>query len=210
MKFFSLPVVCFLCAAAVSCNNPADQTEDAKVGPALEKKIDSGPGGASKWTFTENSYIEFTGSKVNGGTQVGRFTNISGHFTIMDGEPVGNDHKVTINMDAITTEKEKLTAHLKNEDFFDVPSHPVSSYDVTSITKTAEGEYEITGNLTMRGKTNSVTFSASVLQSETTAAIRAKFDLKRYQWDINFKGVGENILNEEVILDFNLEATPPD
>lgn len=62
----------------------------------------------------------------------------------------------------------------------------------------------------MRGKTNSVTFSASVLQSETTAAIRAKFDLKRYQWDINFKGVGENILNEEVILDFNLEATPPD
>ena len=113
-------------------------------------------------------------------------------------------------MDAITTEKEKLTAHLKNEDFFDVPSHPVSSYDVTSITKTAEGEYEITGNLTMRGKTNSVTFSASVLQSETTAAIRAKFDLKRYQWDINFKGVGENILNEEVILDFNLEATPPD
>ena len=92
--------------------------------------------------------------------------------------------------------------------FFDVPSHPVSSYDVTSIIKNAEGEYEITGNLTMRGKTNSVTFTAIVDHSETTATITAKFDLKRYQWDINFKGAGENLLNEEVILDFNLEATP--
>ena len=60
----------------------------------------------------------------------------------------------------------------------------------------------------MRGKTHSVTFTSTVVRSETTAAIRAKFDLKRYQWGINFKGVGENLLNEEVILDFNLEATP--
>ena len=60
----------------------------------------------------------------------------------------------------------------------------------------------------MRGKTNSVTFTSTVVRSETTAAIRAKFDLKRYQWDINYKGLGENILNEEVILDFNLEAAP--
>ena len=92
-------------------------------------------------------------------------------------------------MNSITTEKEKLTSHLKNEDFFAVPSHPVSNYDVTSITKTGEGQYEITGNLTMRGKTNSVTFTSTVVRSETTAAIRAKFDLKRYQWDINYKGL---------------------
>ena len=205
---FSLSVVSLLSLVFVSCENPADQTADAEVGPALNKTVDSGPDGSSKWTFTENSYIEFTGSKVSGGTQVGRFTNISGYFTIKDGEPVGNDHKVEIDMNSITTEKEKLTSHLKNEDFFDVPSYPVSNYDVTSITKTGEGQYEITGNLTMRGKTNSVTFTSTVVRSETTAAIRAKFDLKRYQWDINYKGLGENILNEEVILDFNLEAAP--
>tara|TARA_B100001094_G_scaffold328190_1_gene388073 strand:+ start:936 stop:1574 length:639 start_codon:yes stop_codon:yes gene_type:complete len=205
---FSLFTVSLVCAVCISCENPADLTADAEVGPALEKAVDSGPDGAAKWAFMENSYIEFTGSKVNGGTQVGRFTNISGHFTIKDGEPVGNDHKVEIDMNSITTEKEKLTAHLKNDDFFDVPSHPISSYDVTSIKKTGEGQYDITGNLTMKGKTNSVTFSSTVVRSETTVAIRAKFDLKRYQWDINFKGAGENILNEEVILDFNLEAAP--
>ena len=131
----SLPALALLCALSLSCNNPADQTADAEVGPALQKTVDSGPKGASKWSFTENSYIEFTGSKINGGTQVGRFTNISGHFTIKDGEPVGNNHEVEIDMNAISTEKEKLTSHLKNEDFFDVPSHPVSNYDVTSITK---------------------------------------------------------------------------
>ena len=90
----------------MSCENPADQTADAEVGPALNKTVDAGPDGSTKWTFTENSYIEFTGSKVSGGTQVGRFTNISGYFTIKDGEPVGNDHKVEIDMNSITTEKE--------------------------------------------------------------------------------------------------------
>ena len=209
MKQYHAPSThCLLSAHLVSCDTPADRTADATVGEAREKSLDSGPEGADRWTFTEKSYIEFTGSKVNGSTQVGRFTKLTGHFTIKDGEPVGNDHKVEIDMDVITTKQDKLTAHLKNEDFFDVPNHPVSSYDVTSIEKTGEHEYSITGNLTMRGKSNSVTFPARVTQSGDTATITARFDLKRYQWDINFKGVGENLLNEEVILDFNLEATP--
>ena len=190
----------------VACDNPADKTTDATVGDAKEKKLESGPDGSVKWTFTENSYIEFTGSKVNGSTQVGRFTKLSGHFTIKDGEPVGNDHKVEIDMDAITTEHEKLTSHLKNDDFFDVPNHPTSLFDVTEIKKDSDGTYTVTGNLTMRGKTHSVSFPAKVSQEGDTASITAKFDIPRYQWGIHFKGAGENLLNEEVILEFALEA----
>ncbi len=76
MKQYLAPsTFCLLSALLVSCDNPADRTADATVGEAREKSLDSGPEGADRWTFTEKSYIEFTGSKVNGSTQVGRFTN---------------------------------------------------------------------------------------------------------------------------------------
>ena len=190
----------------LSCDNPADETTDAKVGDAQTKELEAGPEGSVKYVFTDASSIKFIGSKVNGSTQEGTFTKVTGHFTIKDGKPVGNDHKVEIDMDAITTGDDKLTGHLKNEDFFDVPNNPTSIFDVTKIEKKSDSEYEVTGNLTMRGKTNSVAFPATVDHTEGVAKITAKFDIKRYQWDINFKGAGENLLNEEVILEFNLEA----
>ena len=191
-----------------SCKNPADKTTDAEVGEAQEKKLDAGPEGSERWVFTDQSKIDFTASKVSGATKSGGFKKITGHFTLKDGEPVGNDHKVEIDMNSIWSEAEKLTTHLKNEDFFDVPKYPTSVYDVTSIEKKSDSDYVVTGNLTMHGVTKSVAFPATVARDGDRATMTAEFDIKRFEWDIEYKGKADDLINDEVILKFDLEAKP--
>ena len=192
----------------VSCENPADKTTDAVVGDAKDKELVAGPSGSLKYVFTEASTIEFVGSKVNGDRQNGGFRKVTGHFTLKDGIPVGNDHRVEIDMTSIHTESDKLTGHLKNKDFFEVSKYPTSVYDVTSIEKKSDTLYTVTGNLSMHGVTKSVTFPATVEHSGETAKISAEFDINRFDWKIEYKGAADNLINDEVILRFKLEAKP--
>lgn len=191
-----------------SCKNPADKTTDAEVGEAKKKELQAGPAGSVKWIFTDNSQIEFVGSKVSGATKSGGFKKVTGHFTLKDGKPVGNDHRVEIDMNSIWSEADKLTAHLKNEDFFDVPKYPTSVFDVTSIEAKSDTEYAVTGNLTMHGETKSVTFPATVARDGDLAKIDAEFDIDRFQWKIEYKGAADDLINKEVILRLKLEAKP--
>jgi polyisoprenoid-binding protein YceI len=60
----------------------------------------------------------------------------------------------------------------------------------------------------MHGVTKSVTFPATVEHSGEIAKISAEFDIKRFDWKIEYKGGADNLINDEVILRFNLEAKP--
>lgn len=207
-SIFLLTPLALATSFLVSCDNPADKTTDAKVGDAKKKELEEGPAGSVKYLFTDASHIEFVGSKVSGDTKTGGFKKVTGHFTLKDGEPVGNDHRVEIDMNSIHTESEKLTGHLKNEDFFDVPKYPTSVYDVTSIERKSDSEYTVTGNLTMHGETKSVTFPATVEHTDEIAKINAEFDIKRFDWKIEYAGAADDLINDEVILRFKLEAKP--
>ena len=56
---------------------------------------------------------------------------------------------------------EKLDAHLKNEDFFDVQKFPTITFQSTSIRSTGGRDYEVTGDLTIRGVTQTVTLNVA-------------------------------------------------
>src|SRR6478609_3128849 len=94
----------------VSCENPADKTTDAKVSDAVEKTAVAATGG-TKYVFTPESQVNFIGSKVTG-SHHGGFKAFTGYFTIKDGTPVGNDHKVVIDMNSTFVDNEKLQGHL--------------------------------------------------------------------------------------------------
>ncbi len=81
--------------AFVACGNPADKTTTAGVAEAVEKATESADG--VRYVFTPESEVNFIGSKVTG-SHVGGLKTFTGHFTVKDGAPVGNDHKVVIGM----------------------------------------------------------------------------------------------------------------
>ena len=206
MKASNLILIAGAPLAFVSCDNPADRTTDAQVREAVEKVTVSDSNGI-KYVFTDNSRIGFTGSKVTG-SHDGGFKKFTGHFHIADGKPVGNDHKVVIDMDSTWSDDDKLTGHLKSEDFFDVGEFPESTFDVTAIEPSGGGKWQVSGNFTLHGVTRNITFPATVSHSGELAKIAAEFDIKRKDFGIVFPGMPDDLIKNEVIIRLELEAGP--
>ena len=190
----------------VSCENPADKTSDAKVSDAVDKSATPAQAG-TKYVFTPASQVNFIGSKVTG-SHHGGFKEFTGYFTIKDGAPVGNDHKVVINMGSTFADDEKLAIHLRGEDFFDVEKFPQAIFDVTGFKKDSSSAYTVSGNFTLRGKTKNISFPAAVSQSGDSVKIDAKFDINRKDFGIVYPGKTDDLIRDEVVIELKLEAKP--
>src|SRR5690606_17386915 len=59
---------------------------------------------------------------------------------------------------SIDTRSNDRDAHLRSADFFDTDNHPQMTFKSTSIVKTGGNEYDVTGDLTIRGITKQETF----------------------------------------------------
>jgi len=189
----------------ISCENPADKTSDAAVKDKVEKTTDAATG--TKYVFTPESTVGFVGSKVTG-SHNGGFKTFTGHFTVKDGKPVGNDHKVVIDMASTFSDAEKLTGHLKSPDFFDVEKYPQSTFDVTEIKAGDNGTYTVAGNFTLHGVTKNISFPATVTQGTDTVTIKAEFDIKRKDFGIVYPGKAEDLIRDEVVIKLDLTAKP--
>lgn len=190
----------------VSCENPADKTTDAKVSAAVEKSAASAVGG-TKFSFTPTSQVNFIGSKVTG-SHAGGFKAFTGYFTLQDGAPVGNDHKVIIDMKSTFADDEKLAGHLKSPDFFDVEKFPQATFDVTGFKKESETAYIVSGNFTLHSQTKNISFPVSVSQNGDLVKIDAKFDINRKDFGIVYAGKADDLIRDEVVIELKLEAKP--
>ena len=204
IDILTIPAALFA-LSLVSCENPADKTSDAAVKEKVEKTTDTAAG--TKYVFTPESTIGFTGSKVTG-SHDGGFKTFTGHFTVKDGKPVGNDHKVVIDMDSTWSDAEKLTGHLKSGDFFDVEKFAQSTFDVTELKAGDNGSYIVAGNFTLHGVTKNITFPATVTQGSDTVTIKAEFDIKRKDFGIVYPGKAEDLIRDEVVIKLDLTAKP--
>jgi polyisoprenoid-binding protein YceI len=71
------------------------------------------------------------------------------------------DISFSVDAASIDTRNDDRDAHLRSADFFDVENHPKLTFKATKIERTGDGEYDVTGDLTIRGVTRSETFKAT-------------------------------------------------
>jgi len=69
------------------------------------------------------------------------------------------DIEFNVDLSSIDTRSNDRDAHLRSADFFDVENHPKATFKSTSIRKTGDNAYAVTGNLTIRGVTHPETFT---------------------------------------------------
>jgi polyisoprenoid-binding protein YceI len=192
----------------VSCENPADKTTSATVTDAVEvTPAAADSAGAVKYAFSPESEIRFVGSKVTG-SHTGGFKKFSGSFSVASGALAGTGQKITIDMNSVWSDDDKLTEHLKNEDFFNVTKFPESSFELTGLKPESEGSYQVSGNLTLTGTTKNITFPATVTVNGEKAAIHAKFDINRKDFGIEYAGRADDLIRDEVVIELKLEAAP--
>jgi polyisoprenoid-binding protein YceI len=163
--------------------------------------------GAALAIDTARSAINWKAAKVTRAHD-GGFHTFAGTISQADGEVTGVD--VNIDTRSVWTDTDRLTNHLKSEDFFDVELYPEARFvaDQFVPTDSAGATHLVTGNLTMHGQTHAVTFPATITVQEGSVQALADFIIDRRDWGINYTGKADDLVNNEVRMIFDVTAGP--
>lgn len=109
----------------------------------------------------------------------------------------------------------KLETHLKSADFFDVAKFPTSTLKITKAVAKGGENYDLTGDLTIRGTTQSITFPATVKIAGKTASASAKFDIDRTKFGLTyrskafFENIGDKMIYDNFTVEVKIVASAP-
>ena len=137
----------------------------------------------------DNTKITFVGTKPDGKHE-GGFKKLTGTATVSDGKLESLKIQTEIDCNSLYSDNEKLTGHLKNPDFFGVKDNPKATFKTTKVEKTDKG-YNVTGDLTLLGKTKPVTFPATITEKDGVLSLTADFKIDRTQWGMNYGAKGQ-------------------
>ncbi|MGA7523595.1 MAG: YceI family protein [Acidobacteriaceae bacterium] len=123
----------------------------------------------STWNLDpSHSVVEFKVKHMMISYVRGEFTGLSGVLTLDETDSTHSTVAVSIPVASVRTSDEKLDAHLKNEDFFDVEKFPTMTFKSTNIQSVGDQDYEVTGDLTIHGLTKSVTLNVDDVSEPVT------------------------------------------
>ncbi len=169
---------------------------------------------------TASSIVTWEGTKPTGvhhGT-----INLSGGQLMTDAQGHISGGSFDLDMNSIADKdmdgrgKEGLEKHLKTGDFFETEKFPTGKFVITKVVSTPsakEGNHQVTGNLTIRDKTNEVSFPATIhMANGKIMATTPKFYIDRTQWGITFHSgmigtLQDKLVHDAIGLSIKLEAS---
>ncbi|HMQ43634.1 YceI family protein [Mariniflexile maritimum] len=159
---------------------------------------------------TDKSKVVWKGYKVTGSHE-GTIAMKSGSLTFDNNKLVGGEFVMdmtTISSTDLEGEyKGKLDGHLKSDDFFGVENHPNASLVFKKVSASGKNAYNVTADLTIKGKTSPVNFTISIYGNKATASLkvdRTKYDV-RYGSTSFFDGLKDKAIYDEFDLVADLE-----
>ena len=88
----------------------------------------------------------------------GEFSKVSGNVVLDPSDFTKSTVEVIVDATTIDTREPQRDEHLRSADFLDVANHPSITFRSKQITAAGAGRFKVTGDLTIRGVTRTVTF----------------------------------------------------
>ena len=201
-------------AALAGCDDPSKNASKATTSEPVATTTNQSAAAtlaaqtAVKYGFDQGaSKVTWVGSKVTGKHE-GGFGTFKGTVDVVDGSPEKSKVDVQIEAESLTSDTEKLTGHLKSPDFFDVKAHPKASFVSTEIKKGGENgaTHTVTGNLTIKGITKTISFPATVTLNGDAANVDAEFAINRRDFSLNYAGMPNDLIRDNVVIKLLIRA----
>ena len=169
--------------------------------------------------LADSSKVAWLGTELTTKTHFVSLRAQSGNLKIdKDGEVAGN---ITIDMQSIIVEdlkgrsKEVLENHLKSDDFFGSNNFPTATLEFRSLNRyDNDGGQIFNGNLTIKGITNEVEFSAKLIKQTPLLHAVGKLVFDRSKYNVRFRSgsffddLGDKLILDDIVVDINLIAEP--
>ena len=145
----------------------------------------------------------------------GSFTEFAGSGTFDEGDPANSQLQLTIQANSIDTGSADRDGHLRSNDFFDMETFPEITFASTGVTKAGDDTFEVTGDLTIKGVTRSVTvefdYTGTAVDpyGNTRLGLEGRTTVNRKDWGVNWNAAleaGGVLVSEKVTLEFDVSA----
>ena len=187
-------------SASTSTMAATDTTASQPAGATTQAKV-----------IKEKSRIEWVAGKVTRDHH-GSFKSFDGTIEYAGTAP----QKISFDIDttSVDTDTPQLTQHLKSPDFFDVAKYPKATFTSTSLTPAdpsapAGTTHMLRGTLDLHGMQKEVVIPVKAEQSADGVHATSEFTINRHDWGINYKGMADDLIKDNVLIKLDLMFPPP-
>lgn len=162
------------------------------------------------------SAIHWTGKKVtgahNGTISIKAGTLVLNNGELKEGNFVIDTTSIKILDITDPATNAQFAGHLFSADFFASDKFPEATFNITRIDPNKEGKVLITGDLTIKGITHPVSFTATVDVNGNALTAAGKIRVDRTLYDMKFRSgnfftnLGDTLIYNEFELDVQLTA----
>lgn len=183
---------------------------------SLETKPSSG---TTTWKLDPmHSTIGFSVKHLMITTVRGRFNTVDGTIQLNDQDFTKSSVEATIDAKSIDTGVEYRDNHLRSGDFFSTEETPNITFRSTRIERKRDDEYNVYGDLTIRGVTKPIVLDATFegrgpgMDGVERISFSAKGEINRkdfgVNWNVALEGGGVTV-SDKVKLDLEIQAVSP-
>ena len=177
-------------------------------------------------TLSGTYAIDPTHSRIGFVARHAMVTKVRGSFNEFEGtgyfdaeDPSRSNLQLTIKAASIDTRNADRDAHLRGNDFFDMEQYPEITFASTAVERLDDATYRVTGDLTIKGVTKSVTidFEYTGYAVDPFGNHRIGFEgsttVNRKDWGVNWNAAldaGGVLVSEKVTLELEVSAIRTD
>ena len=162
---------------------------------------------------TSHATVQFSVQHMLIAQVTGKFQNFSGSVIMSDNDFTNAQISGKVDVNSIDTDNERRDNHLKSADFFQTEQYPEMIFKSSNVEQTSDDTYAITGELTIKDITKTVTFEAKHGGTITTRGARrmgwhATTAINRFDFGLNWNKTIETgglVVGEMVTIDIFAE-----
>jgi polyisoprenoid-binding protein YceI len=145
----------------------------------------------------------------------GAFNEFDGKAVIDGDRPQNSSVNVTLQVASVDTRNAQRDGHLRTNDFLDADNYPTITFNSTSITHEGATEFVVTGDLTIKDVTKSISIplefqgAAKDPFGNDRIGFEGSVVINRKDWGVSWNAALETggvLVSEKVTLEFEISA----
>jgi polyisoprenoid-binding protein YceI len=134
----------------------------------------------------------------------GSFSGFVGDIKFDKTHLAASSIEASVETKTVNSDDDSRDEHLRKEDFFDVTRYPKLSMKSVSFKQKGGNNYVGQFELTIKGKTKTIDFPFTYVQTGSTGLFKGSFKINRLDF-----GVGDTsmVLSNEVVINVTMETT---
>lgn len=149
-------------------------------------------------------------------------TKVRGHFSDFEGDihydeasPAESSVRLTIQAASIDTAEPNRDTHLRSADFFAVEEFPTMTFNSSQVAGRGGNRFDVTGDLTIRGVTKTVTVPVTFLGAakdpwgKARVAFEGEYTINRKDFGLNWNAALETggfLVGDDVKISVSIQA----